>query len=176
VPVDPAKALRSTGTAPMLVRGNSRRRKCQRALSIVAALLHAGGCKDARFPKPLAPSQIGILYPWMPNRECPLLAEFMKGLQTLAPNVWLYGEDRYRVDEPGIKVQTIYDSKGLQYRAVILLWADRLPRSFSDTNPAEEPKLMYVALTRPKDYLFITHSEPSIFIERICQSGKAVAY
>jgi superfamily I DNA/RNA helicase len=33
-------------------------------------------------------------------------------------------------------------------------------------------KLMYVALTRPEDYLFITHSEPSSFIDRIVQSGK----
>jgi len=35
---------------------------------------------------------------------------------------------------------------------------------------------MYVALTRPEDYLFITHSEPSPFIDRIRQSGKMVAY
>jgi hypothetical protein len=51
-----------------------------------------------------------------------------------------------------------------------------MPRSFSDTDPAEDPKLMYVALTRPEDYLFITHSEPSSFIDRIRQSGKVVAY
>jgi ATP-dependent exoDNAse (exonuclease V) beta subunit len=34
---------------------------------------------------------------------------------------------------------------------------------------------MYVALTRPEDYLFITHSESSSVIDRIRQSGKAVA-
>ncbi len=176
VPVDPAKSLRATGFMPMLVQGNSRRHECQRALSIVAALLHANGCKDSRFPEPLTPSQIGILYPWMPRKEGLLMDEFIKGLRSLAPVVRLQGEDRDRVDEPGIKVQTIHGSKGLQYRAVILLWADRLPRSFPDTNPAEDPKLMYVALTRPEDYLFITHSEPSSFIGRICQSGKVIPY
>jgi hypothetical protein len=113
-------------------------------LSIVAALLHANGCKDSRFPDPLAPSQIGVLYPWMPNQESPLMDEFLKGLRALAPAVRLHGEDRCRVDEPGVKVQTIHGSKGLQYRAVILLWADRLPRSFPDLDPAEDPKLMYV--------------------------------
>src|SRR5262249_55772601 len=137
---------------------------------------HKDGSSDPRFPEPLAPSQIGILYPWMPRNESPLMDEFLKGLRTLAPVVRLQGEDRNRVDEPAIKVQTIHGSKGLQYRAVILLWADRLPRSFTDTDPAEDPKLMYVALTRPEDYLFITHSEPSSFIDRIRQSGKVVAF
>jgi superfamily I DNA/RNA helicase len=73
-------------------------------------------------------------------------------------------------------VQTVHASKGLQYRAVILLWADRLPRSFPDTDPAEDPKLMYVALTRPEDCLFILHSEPSSFIDRIRRSGKVADY
>lgn len=176
VPVDPAKSLRATGVIPLLVQGNSRRHECQRASSIVAALLHANGCKDPRFPDPLGPSQIGVLYPWMPNKESPLMAEFLKGLRTLAPVVRLHGEDRCRVDEAGIKVQTIHGSKGLQYRAVILLWADRLPRSFPDIDPAEDPKLMYVALTRAEDHLFIIHSEPSSFIDRIRQSGKVAAY
>ncbi len=176
VPVDPEKSLRATGVMPMLVQGSSRRHECQRAQSIVAALLHANGCKDSRFPDPLAPSQIGVLYPWMPKKESPLMDEFLKGLRTVTPVVRLHGEDRTRVDEPGVKVQTIHGSKGLQYRAVILLWADRLPRSFPDTDPAEDPKLMYVALTRPEDYLFITHSEPSPFIDRIRQSGKAESY
>jgi hypothetical protein len=178
VPVDPGKAVRATGVVPMLVRGDSRRDECQRTLSIVAALLHADGRKDARFPDPLAPSQIGVLYPRMPKRESPLMDEFLKGLQILAPVVWLNRQagDRDRVNEPGVKVQTIHGSKGLQYRAVILLWADLLPTNFPNTDPAEELKLMYVALTRPEDYLFVTHSEPSSFIDRIRQSGRAVAY
>jgi ATP-dependent exoDNAse (exonuclease V) beta subunit len=89
--------------------------------------------------------------------------------------VWLHGAERDRVTEAGIKIQTIHASKGLQYRAVILLWADRLPRSFPDLDPAEDAKLMYVALTRAEDYLFITHSEQSSFIERIRRSGKVTA-
>src|SRR5262249_32198817 len=137
VPVDPSKSLRATGLMPMLVHGNSRRDECQKVLSIVAALLHSGGVSDGRFPQPLSPSEIGILYPWIASKENPLLTEFIKGLERLAPVVWLQGENRSRVSEPGIKVQTIHGSKGLQYRAVILLWADRLPRTFPDTDPCE---------------------------------------
>jgi hypothetical protein len=176
VPVDPAKSLRATGVMPMIVQADSRRQECQRALSIVAALLHKNGRSDPRFPELLAPSQIGVLYPWAPKVDAPLIARFIKGLQALAPAMWLDGQDRFRVAEPGIKLQTIHKSKGLQYRAVILLWADRLPRSFPNTDPAEESKLMYVALTRPENYLFIIHSEPSSFIDRIRRSGKVAAY
>lgn len=176
VPVDPAKSLRATGVMPMLVQADSRRHECERVVSIVSALLHVNGCKDSRFPDPVLPSQIGILYPFLPQNDAPVMNDFVKQLQSLAPAVRLHGQDRSRVAEPGIKVQTIHSSKGLQYKAVILLWADRLPRSFADVDPTEDPKLMYVALTRPEDYLFITYSEPSIFVERIRQSEKVAVY
>jgi hypothetical protein len=142
---------------------------------VVATLLQADGRCDARFPEALLPAQIGILYPWTPKSESPLLAELIKRLQTVAPVVWLHDDDRDRVSEPGIKVQTIHSSKGLQYRAVILLWADRLPRTFPDSDPEEERKLMYVALTRAEDYLFISSSEESEFIDRMRKEQLALA-
>ena len=49
----------------------------------------------------------------------------------MAPLRWLNSKEdpkaRTRVLESGVKVQTIHASKGLQYRAVILLWAGDLP-------------------------------------------------
>jgi ATP-dependent exoDNAse (exonuclease V) beta subunit len=51
-----------------------------------------------------------------------------------------------------------------------------LPRSFPDLDPSEDAKLMYVALTRAEDYLSITYSEQSSFIERIKRSGKVTAF
>lgn len=176
VQVDPAKSLRATTIRPILVQARSRRHECQRAKAIVETLLNGKSFRDVRFSEPLSPSQIGILYPWMPKDEVPLMQEFLKETETLAPVVWLKEDDRDRVGEAAIKVQTIHSSKGLQYRAVILLWADRLPRHFPDTDPTEDPKLMYVALTRPEDYLFVTHSGPSSFIDRIRNSGKAISY
>src|SRR5262249_25584003 len=89
VPVDPAKSLRSTGVRPVLVEAGSRRDECLKALSVVEALLHKGRQPDPRFAGPLAPQDIGILYPWMPGKETPLLTEFIRGLQALAPTVRL---------------------------------------------------------------------------------------
>lgn len=76
--------------------------------------------------------------------------------------------------EPGIKVQTIHSAKGLQYPAVFLLWADLLPRFGENRDLAEETKLMYVGLTRPEDYLFLTCSRSSDFISRIEGTGKVL--
>jgi superfamily I DNA/RNA helicase len=77
-----------------------------------------------------------------------------------------------RIGEPGIKVQTIHSAKGLQYRVVILMWADLLPSEFPDSDVEGERRLMYVALTRPEDMLFITCSMDSAFIRDIRNTGK----
>jgi hypothetical protein len=168
VPVDPALALRSNGVRPLLLTARDRTQETHCALALVEMLLHG---TDSRYER-LAPEQIGILYPWMPKIDEPLMDTFLTQLRTLAPTVWLArGRDRYRVGEPGIKVQTIAGAKGLQYRAVIVLWADRLPRPFESSDPAEDARLMYVALTRAEDYLFLTHSEPSTFLQRMQTSG-----
>jgi superfamily I DNA/RNA helicase len=168
VPVDPALALRSNGLRPLLLTARDRTQETHCALALAEMLLHG---TDPRYEK-VKPEEIGILYPWMPKIDEPLMETFLTQLRTLAPTVWLAkGRDRYRVGEPGIKVQTIAGSKGLQYRAVIVLWADRLPRPFESSDPAEDARLMYVALTRAEDYLFLTHSEPSTFLQRMQASG-----
>ena len=56
---------------------------------------------------------------------------------------------RARVTESGVKLQTIHSAKGLQYRAVILLWADLLNA---------ERRLLYVGLTRAEDLLAVLWS------------------
>jgi superfamily I DNA/RNA helicase len=174
IPVDPAKSLRSTGIRPFLVSSRDRAEECDKAVEIVKRLLQHNGSVDARFSHKLEPSQIGILYPSRPWREKALFDAFLQKLESLAPVVWINqdkGANRDKVAAPGIKVQTIHSSKGLQYRAVILLWADVLPRQFPDSDPSEEAKLAYVALTRPEDYLFISHSGHSEFIHRMVSSG-----
>jgi superfamily I DNA/RNA helicase len=64
---------------------------------------------------------------------------------------------------PAIRVQTIHHAKGLQYRAVIFIWADLLP--FGKGGDAEQgQKLFYVALTRATEFLAIVHSGHSAFV------------
>jgi superfamily I DNA/RNA helicase len=97
-------------------------------------------------------------------------------LGQLSTVVWLTDPDNFRaktkINEPGIKIQTIHSAKGLHYRAVILMCADNLPRQFSDTTEIQERCLTYIAITRPEDYLVITASNSSPFMSEIVNSGK----
>jgi hypothetical protein len=167
VPVDPALAFRCNGIKPLLITAGTRAEECARAVEWIATLLTG---RDPRFAPALSPSDIGVLYPWLPSREETLMEAFLSAIEQFAPVVRLTKAGRERVREEGVKVGTIHASKGLQYRAVIVLWADRLP-GLKGT-PKEDARLMYVALTRAEDFLFLTHSGPSEFIRLIRQSGK----
>ncbi|RUS93797.1 DNA helicase [Dulcicalothrix desertica PCC 7102] len=174
--VDPTKCQRYAGVKPVLVKSLSRREETSRVLTIVKNLLD--GTWFGNKIEPLKPEQIAIFYPLAYKNEQPILQQLIQGLTDLAPVVWLNDPNDYsartRVVEPGIKVQTIHSAKGLQYRAVIFMWADHLPRQFDDTNVEEERCLMYVALTRPENYLAISSSGYSDFISEIQESGKVV--
>ncbi len=119
-------------------------------------------CADAGLERevpPLAPAEIGVLYARLGKKavHAPLLRRFVAGLAKLAPTVWLSDPDnraaRTQIGRPAIKVQTIHSAKGLQYRAVVLLWAGDLPARLPEAEAtAADRRLFYVGLTRAEDY------------------------
>jgi hypothetical protein len=161
LPLDLTKCPRATGWKPVLCREETRKKECERAVTLVEDLL-AGRWNGERLPEPLRPEQIGILYRRIAKAEQPLFARFLADLQTVAPVRWLNSKNdlkaRTRVLEPGMKVQTIHASKGLQYRAVILLWAGDMPYVPPESRHDElaERRLFYVGLTRAEDFLALT--------------------
>jgi superfamily I DNA and RNA helicase len=165
--VDPTICLRHTGIKPRLIRSDNRREEIWQVLKVVKNWLD--GQWYGREITPLQPHEIAIFYPFAARRDRDLIEELNHALSDAAPVIWLTQNpaQRSRIGEPGIKIQTIHSAKGLQYKAVVLLWADLLPRPFADTSVEEERKLMYVALTRPEDYLLISASGPSIFLDEI---------
>ena len=89
-------------------------------------------------------------------------------------------------DEESVRLSTVHQAKGLEWTAVIILWAieGMFPSSRSlqesTDGDAEERRLFYVAITRAKDELFICvpevrrmrdggvmYCEPSRFIQEI---------
>ncbi len=176
VPVDPAKAVRSTGVEPVLLRARDPGEECRLVVDLVRRLLGRG--QPRSFPRELTPGQVGILYPFLPASRQALFDNFLRDLGQAAPVVWVNdrdrsrGDPRTRVGEAAVKVQTIHSSKGLQYPAVVLLWADLLPRYGPGQDEGEDARLMYVGLTRPEDYLFVTCSRGSAFTDRMEASGK----
>ncbi len=159
--LDVDRCPRATGRKPVLYKEPSRRAECARAVQMVRDLL-AGCWAGESLPEPLRPEQIGVLYRRLTRGDQPLFAHLLDDLHQVAPVRWLNDKDdpkaRTRVLEPGVKVQTIHAAKGLQYRAVILLWADDLPYLPPGCQQDEqaERRLFYVGLTRAEDFLALT--------------------
>ena len=161
---EPPTAWRDSRTLPALLKRSTRAIELQAVFDIVQGLL-VGSFLDSTFP-PLKPEEIGLLY--RKTDPSGLLESVVEHLSRLAPVVWLTqpraraegggqaSDNRQKVLEPGIKLQTIHSAKGLQYRAVVLIFADQL--GAGDLDVQEERRLLYVALTRPEDFLAVTCS------------------
>jgi hypothetical protein len=165
--VSPQIALRH-GPWPKVISAESREKEVDIVVGLIREWI-AGNDETT----PINPSDIGILYPrlrkndrrWM---EClrTRLADF--GVSPLA------GVDATDdLSAQGVKLSTIHSSKGLQFRAVILMWADLLPSQLDDRDEDSERKLMYVASTRAEDLLAITQSGPSAYVEEIRRNIEA---
>jgi len=120
--------------------------------------------------------------PWSSSRQAKMKAKVMslcmdvptgKKLEANRhhyPVVWLTEKGKNakgRIGETGIKILTMHSSKDLQFKAVILLFANDCPRQSPDSNDEDERRLFYVALTRAEDFLAISRSGKSAFIDQI---------
>jgi DNA helicase-2/ATP-dependent DNA helicase PcrA len=79
------------------------------------------------------------------------LGRYLSQLQPLA-------EDLARAQSDGVRLMTMVGSKGLTVRATIVVGVDNdlIPRPAQDIN--EERRLLYVAMTRSQEYLFLTRA------------------
>ncbi|MGK0189498.1 MAG: hypothetical protein ACI9R3_005315 [Verrucomicrobiales bacterium] len=154
--VGPNMCRRFNHSTPTFVDTMDRGQQVDAALEIVGRWLR-GERGGGSFP-PLKPEDIGIFYPKLVDR--PQLERLIAGLSQMAPTRWL-SKPRDRdahsgVNEAAIKVQTVHSAKGLQYKAVIVLWTDCLP--FHLENEELEKHLLYVAITRAEDDLVLLGS------------------
>lgn len=161
--------VREGGARPLLIEGGSRERSHDTALAVVQRWL-AGNARGER----LLPEEIAVLYPEHQSQRQRLEA-FVRRLNQLCPAVWLsdpdHKEKRRRIAERALKVQTIHSAKGLEYRAVIVLDVDRLPRLAS---PEEDGRLLYVALTRGEDHLVLICSQLAGFAAQLAATPGVV--
>lgn len=172
IQVDPNKCIRSTGIKPVLVKSNNKEKEIDQVFSIVKDLLK--GEWFGQNVEPLKPENIGIFYSALYKKNRPILESLIERLSAIAPTVWLTNSQdraaRSLISEPGIKIQTIHSAKGLQYQAVIILWANLLPSPFEESDEQKDRRIFYVGLTRPEDFLLISAYDNSEFIEEIEQS------
>ncbi len=78
----------------------------------------------------------------------------------IAENNW--AKRSYDPKEPTVKISTIDSSKGLDFDVVFVVNVDRLPLP-QEENRAREVSLLYIAMTRAKEHLFLTYSGDSEF-------------
>lgn len=172
VPVNPAQAMRR-GPRPILYSCKNHADECSKIIYLVGKLL-AGNVKFQNKSVKIRPQEIGILYHGIPKKERDLFKGFIEDLNKVAPVTWLNKnrDTRTQVFEQSIKVQTVYSAKGLQYRVVIVMWADQFKPRVPDERDHEE-RLLYVALTRASDILIVTYSETNELIDRMVTCGDA---
>jgi superfamily I DNA/RNA helicase len=161
--VDPDKCVRIAGTSVIRLWKESQRAEVDRVVRVVSDLLD--GCWFGESITPLKPEQIGILY----RVANPLIHTLRDELEKkhARPVIWLTSKNedaRHRIAEPGVKILTMHGSKGLQFKAVILLFMDECPGQFPED---EERRLFFVGLTRAEDYLAISSTGKSKFVAEI---------
>jgi ATP-dependent exoDNAse (exonuclease V) beta subunit len=69
------------------------------------------------------PIDIGILYPRLRKRDQTAMERLCAGLQQFGAVRLAGDKGDGRPADTGIKITTIHSAKGLQFRAVILMWA-----------------------------------------------------
>ena len=169
--VDPDQCTRLAGSDAVLLTKQTRQDEVDRVVRVVGDLLD-GKWFGESIP-PLKPEEIGIIY----RCDHGLIGGFRAKLEAIrdyCPVVWLTEKGKKakgRIGEPGVKILTMHSAKGLQFKAVAILFAGDCPADFPDTSPEEERRLFYVALTRAEDYLAISFSRRSPFTDEIQEIG-----
>lgn len=73
-----------------------------------------------------------------------------------------------------VKLMTMHSSKGLEFPVVAVSGVGAMPAG-EGARPAEEARLLYVALTRATDKLLVTAHQPSPFFAALAEPPMAVA-
>lgn len=166
VPIDPNTALRN-GLPPRLIKCADRKEECAWVTKEIRDWISNGIPTLSGERERVQPSQIGILYPALRRQDRSNMNDFLDDLRTIAPVVWFNQPGGADIGRPGIKVQTILSSKGLQYKAVIVIWTDLLPFNDDPEQIALDRGQLYVAMTRAEDLLTVACSSSSAFTEEL---------
>lgn len=166
VPVDPSTAVRN-GLMPRMLVAKDRDDECQVVAREVRDWLSLGLPTPNGGREKIDPSSIGVFYPMLRYSDRSVMNRFLDQLRAIGPVVWFNQPGGADIGQPGIKVQTILSSKGLQYKAVVVMWCDLLPFNLDPDQIAQARGQLYVAMTRAEDVLVLTRSGSSILTEEL---------
>src|SRR5262245_3966104 len=160
--VDPRFAARE-GPTPRCYAAASRETEIRAVVNSVEGWLGTGVRTGSGKYEPLAPSDIAILYPRAPRAFEPHLKSLLDKLGELTTFRLISSSAtpearRGTAEGSALTVATIHSTKGLQFKAVIVIWLDLL---YGPSNPEwhrRDRSLLYVGLTRAQTFLCLSWS------------------
>lgn len=158
----PARCIqRETGSHPLMMTAEDRETELNWICDTISQLLE-GDLPYAPVPA-LRPEEIAVLS----RNQNADLSRLISKMEAREMNVlWVTDPDnprnRERINEGGIKVQTIHSAKGLQYRAVFLIMLDLIPE-----NDGFADGLFFVGATRAEEFLFLSHASRAPLVENL---------
>lgn len=164
LPVEPDTAIRD-GAEPWIVKLDDPASECHYAAALIETWLRGGIDIGGRRHR-IKPSDIAVLYPRKrPDARVQALSERLSTFTQIA----LFGsqDSTGRLGDEAVRIMPIHSSRGLQFRIVLVLWADLLPSRFKTSNDSIDRGLLYVAMTRAEDMLVVLHSGDSAYIEEL---------
>jgi superfamily I DNA/RNA helicase len=88
--------------------------------------------------------------------------------QKRIPGIKLENESNTR--EGAITVSTVHSAKGLQHKAIIIVFADQFCLYEDEADNIRERALLYVGMTRAEDLLVISSTGPMIFADELTRA------
>ena len=156
--VDPSCCVRE-GPLPKWYSANTREAEIDAIVRRVRDWLNRGFLTEGGEYERLLPGDIAILYPRCPDAFKPHLESMLgklaaiTGVRLIASGASAAARKGTAAPESSITVGTIYSAKGLQFRAVILMWADLLYAAKNSERHGGDRALLYVGLTRAQTFL-----------------------
>ena len=158
--VDPSCAVRE-GPLPKWYSANNREAEVDAIVRRVRDWLNRGFLTESGEYERLLPGEIAILYPRCPDTLKPHLEALLQnlaantGVRLIASGASAEARRGTDLSQSPLTVGTIHSVKGLQFRAVILMWADLLYEADNADRHGKDRALLYVGLTRAQTFLRI---------------------
>jgi hypothetical protein len=164
LPVEPDTAIR-TGPEPWLIRLDDAASEVHYAAALIETWLR-GGLEIGGRRQRVKPGDIAVLYPRRrPDAAVTALSDRLNGFTRAV----LPAGDKPTgtLRDEAVKILPMHSARGLQFRIVLLLWADLLPSPFRNPDDGIDRGLLYVAMTRAEDMLVILHSDNSPYVDEL---------
>lgn len=162
-----ADAAIRKGVAPELIAAADRSAECEAAFAKINEWLQMGLPTPASGRTTIDAADIAVLYPRLPRQLSATMGRFAADLEEITPINWPNDPRRIAIKQRAVSLRTVHSAKGLQWRAVILLWTDLLPMSREPQQIQSDRSLLYVGMTRAEDVLVSTCSAGSCFTVEI---------